>query len=134
MGLNDKIRQPAEVVNSLSESFNELLISGECALNEKRIQEVIEIEKQAAEAYNKAVKEAERIPAQADKDAKALVEKAHAEADTEAGELLAQSHPQEECDRILADMDKQVQNGETLAKRNLDRAVTYVISRVLGQE
>jgi hypothetical protein len=29
IGLNDKIRQPAEVVNSLSESFNELLISGE---------------------------------------------------------------------------------------------------------
>ena len=103
-------------------------------MNEKRIQEVIEIEKQAAEAYNKAVKEAERIPAQAEKEGKANIEKAHTEADAEAGELLAKSHPQEECDRILAEMDKQVQHGETLAKRNLDRAVTYVISRVLGQE
>jgi len=103
-------------------------------LNEKRIQEVIEIEKQASDAYNKAVKDAERIPAQAEKDAKSLLEKARSEGETEAAELLAKSHPKEECDRILADAEKQIQHAETCAKRHHDRAVTYVISRVLGRE
>jgi vacuolar-type H+-ATPase subunit H len=115
-------------------SFNENGFSGENALNEKRIQEVIEIEKQASEAYNKAVKDAERIPSQAEKDARGLVEKARAEAEAEAAELLAKSHPQDECDRILADAEKGIEHGETLAKRHHDRAVTYVISRVLGRE
>jgi len=118
----------------LPASFIELPISGENALNEKRIQEVIEIEKQAADAYNKAVKDAERIPTLAEKDAKGLIEKANAEADAEAQEILAKAHPAEECDRILADTEKGIQHAETCAKRNHDRAVTYVISRVLVRE
>lgn len=103
-------------------------------MNEKRIQEVIEIEKQADEVYLKAVKDAERIPLQAEKEAKALVEKSRAEAEKEAQDLIENSQPKEECDRILADVEKQIQHNETLAKRNFDRAVTYVISRVLGRE
>jgi vacuolar-type H+-ATPase subunit H len=103
-------------------------------LNEKRIQEVIEIEKQADEVYVKAVKEAEHIPQLAEKEAKALVEKSRAEAENEAQQLLANSQPKEECDRILADVEQQIQHSETMAKRNFDRAVTYVISRVLGRE
>jgi vacuolar-type H+-ATPase subunit H len=103
-------------------------------LNEKRIQEVIEIEKQASDAYNKAVKDAEHIPTQAEKDARGLVEKARSEAESEAAELLAKAQPKEESDRILADAEKGIQHAETCAKRHHDRAVTYVISRVLGRE
>jgi vacuolar-type H+-ATPase subunit H len=130
--LNDKINHHAEVEFPGIVQHN--WSSGECALNEKRIQEVIEIEKQAGEAYNKAVKEADHIPAQADKEAKALIEKSRAEADAEAQEILTKSEPKEECDRIMAEAEKQIEHNQTLAKRNHDRAVTYVISRVLGRE
>ena len=44
-------------------------------MNEKRIEEVIAIEKHASEVYNKAVKDADRIPVQAEKEAKSIVEK-----------------------------------------------------------
>jgi vacuolar-type H+-ATPase subunit H len=119
---------------NISASFTEHWSSGENALNEKRIQEVIEIEKQADEVYKKAVNEAARIPQHAEDEAKALVEKARAEAEKEAQEILAKAQPREECDQILADAEKQIHHSETLAKHNLNRAVVYVISRVLGRE
>ncbi len=103
-------------------------------MNEKRIQEVIEIEKKAVEAYNKSVKDAERIPAQAEKDAKTLLEKSRSNAESEAQELLAKSHPTDQCEKILADAESQIKHNENSAKRNFDRAVSYVISRVLGRE
>ncbi len=103
-------------------------------MNEKRIQEVIEIEKQAGEVYRKAVNEAERIPVQAEKEARELVEKSRLEAEEEARQILAKAQPEEECESILASTEKQIHHNETLAKQNFDRAVTYVISRVLGRE
>lgn len=103
-------------------------------MNEKRIEEVIAIEKQAGEAYNKAVKDADRIPLQAEKEAKTLVEKARTEAEAEAQQMLANSQPKDECDNILADAEKQIKHNDAVAKQNFDRAVTYVISRVLGRE
>ena len=103
-------------------------------MNEKKIQAVIEIEQQASEVYNKAVKDADRIPVQAEKDAKSIVEKARAEAEAEAQEMLANCQPKAECDKILADAENQIKHNEATAKHNFDRAVTYVISRVLGRE
>lgn len=103
-------------------------------MNEKRIQEVIEIEKQADEIYNKAVSEAERIPQQAEQEAKTVIEKARLEAGKEAHEILANAEAKDECDRILVEAEKNIKHNQTLAKRNFDRAVTYVISRVLGRE
>jgi len=103
-------------------------------LNEKRIEEVIAIEKHASEVYNKAVKDADRIPVQAEKEAKSIVEKARAEAEAEAQEMLANCQPTTECDKILADAENQIKHNEAAAKHNFDRAVTYVISRVLGRE
>jgi vacuolar-type H+-ATPase subunit H len=103
-------------------------------LNEKRIQEVIAIEKQADEVYAKAVKKAEQVPLQAEKEAKEIIEKTRGDAEKEAQDLIANAHPKEECEHILEDAEKQIHHNETLAKRHLDRAVTYVISRVLGRE
>jgi vacuolar-type H+-ATPase subunit H len=104
------------------------------ALNEKKIQAVIEIEKQASEVYDKAVKDADRIPVQAEKDAQELVEKARTEAEAEAQRLLASAQPKDQCEKILADSEKQIKHNEAVAKQNFERAVTYVISRVLGRE
>lgn len=103
-------------------------------MNENRIQEVIDIEKQADEFYTKAVNEAAKIPQQAEQEAKAFVEKARREAQEEAHKILANAESKEESERILTESDEAIQHSQTLAKRNFDRAVTYVISKVLGRE
>lgn len=103
-------------------------------MNEKRIQEVIEIEKQADDIYIQAVNEAARIPQQAEQEAKELVEKARHEAEKEAHAILASAEAKEECNRILAQVEETNARSQKLAKQNLNRAITYVISRVLGRE
>jgi vacuolar-type H+-ATPase subunit H len=103
-------------------------------LNEKRIQEVIEIEKQADEVYSKALNEAQRIPLQAEKETKDIIEKARLEAEKEAQQILASAEAKDECERILSESSNEIERGQALAKRNFDRAVTYVVSRVVGRE
>lgn len=103
-------------------------------MNEKRIQEVIDIEKQADEIYDKAVSEAQRIPLQAEKEAKEIIEKAKLEAEKEAQQILASAEAKDECNKILSETEKEIEHSQAMAKRNFDRAVTYVISRVVGRE
>jgi len=52
---------------------------GENSLNEKNIQEVLEIEKQADAIHEAALHEAQQIPVQAEQEAQALIEKARAD-------------------------------------------------------
>jgi vacuolar-type H+-ATPase subunit H len=103
-------------------------------LNEKRIQEVIDLEKQADEIYEKAVKEAQQIPLQAENKAKEIIVKSREEAEKEAKEILASAEAKKECDKILSETEAEIERSQALSKRNLDRAVTYVISRVVGRE
>lgn len=103
-------------------------------MNEKRIQEVIDLEKQADEIYDKALKEAQQIPVQAENKAKEIIENARQEAEKEAQQILASAEAKNECDKILAETEAEIERSQALSKRNLDRAVTYVISRVVGRE
>jgi vacuolar-type H+-ATPase subunit H len=102
-------------------------------LNEKRIQDVIEIEKKADEIFNKAVAEADRIPQQAEQEVKALVESARLQAEKDAQTLLANAQTKDETDRILNQADETTRKNETLAKHNFERTTTYIISRVVGR-
>jgi vacuolar-type H+-ATPase subunit H len=103
-------------------------------LNEKRIQEVIAIEKQADEINQKAISEAGSIPLQAKQEAKAIIEKARQDAEKEAQSILVKAEAKDECDRILDEAQNSIAKSQTLAKQNFNRAVTYVISRVLDRE
>ena len=103
-------------------------------MSEKRIQQVLEIEKQAMEIRDAAVKEAEQIPSQAEREAQALVERARKEAEEEARQLIAGAKASEEGGQILAEADEKTRQLETAAKSNLDRAVTAVLNRVIGKE
>ena len=102
-------------------------------MNEKRINEVINIEKQADEIFSKSVAEAERIPQKAEQEAKELIENARVQAQKEAQNILASSQTTDETDRILHEADTTNKRNETLAKHNFERATTYVISRVVGR-
>lgn len=102
-------------------------------MNEKRIQEVVKIEKQADEIFSKAVTEAERIPLLAKQETKSLIENGRSTAEKEAKVLLESSLSDDETIRILSEAESKIDHNTALAKRNFERATTYVISRVVGR-
>jgi hypothetical protein len=102
-------------------------------MNEKHIQKVLEIEKRAREIHEAALKEAQQLPVIAEQEAQALIEKAKAEAQKEARELVSQVKADEESARILSETEEKNKQFDTLATSNLDRAVAYVLERVIGR-
>lgn len=102
-------------------------------MNEKHIQQVLEIEKQAQEIHEAAMKEAQQLPVIAEQEAQALIEKARAEAQQKAREIVSEVKADEENARILSEVEEKNKQFEALAMSNLDRAVTYVLERVIGR-
>ena len=102
-------------------------------MNDKRIQEVIEIEKQADSIRENALKEAQQIPIEAEQEAQALIDKSRAEAEQEAHRLVAEARSEAESQRILSEAEDKIKRTDSLAKSNFDRAVTYVLSRIVGK-
>ena len=103
------------------------------SMNEKHIQQVLEIEKQAQEIHEAAVKEAQQLPVLAEQEAQALIEKAKAEAQQEAREMVSKVQADDESARILSEAEEKSRQLESLAKSNLDKAVAYVLERVAGR-
>jgi F0F1-type ATP synthase membrane subunit b/b' len=103
-------------------------------LNDKRIQQVLDIEQQAQAAYETAVNEAKLIPQQAEQDAQLIIDKARAEAEAEAKQILAKAQAQDESAQIMTDAEDKVRRNEVVAQGNFNRAVADVLSRVVGKE
>ncbi len=103
-------------------------------MNERRIQEVLEIEKQAQEVHDSAVREAEQLPVQADKDARSIVDQAKAQAEDEARAMIAKAQSEDVSARILAETQAEAKRTEAVAMNNFDHAVAYVLDRVVGRE
>lgn len=103
-------------------------------MNEKRIQQVLDIEKQAQNVYDEAVNEAKQIPLQAEQEAQAMIDNARAEAEEEARKIVEQAKSDTETRRILEEAEEKVNKAEQLAKQNLNRAVTEVLSIIAGKE
>ena len=102
-------------------------------MNEKHIQQVLDIEKQAQEIHEAAMKEAQQLPVLAEQEAQALVEKAKAEAQQKAREMVSEVKADEESARISSGAEEKNKQFEALAMSNVDRAVTYVLERVIGR-
>ncbi|KXK10617.1 MAG: hypothetical protein UZ14_CFX002003225 [Chloroflexi bacterium OLB14] len=97
-------------------------------MSEKNIQQVLEIEKQAAAMQEKAKRDAQEIPVKAEQEAQALIEKAKADAQEQARKLVAEaSNP------VEADVVTQNTEFEANAKKNFDKAVAFVLERVIGK-
>ncbi len=107
---------------------------GENGLNEKRIQQVLDIEKQAQAVHEKAVAEAANLPVAAEQEAQTLLEKTRAAAQAEAREMIAKAQAQEEMDQIAAEAQEKLQHIDVTAQSNSARAVHYVLNRVVGRE
>ena len=102
-------------------------------MNEKRIEQVLEIEKQAEDILNAATGEAEQVPARAEQEAQQMVEQARTEAQEEARKMLEKAQAQQETASILSQADEKNREIEKLAMKNLDKAVTFVLERVIGK-
>jgi len=102
--------------------------------NEKFIQKVLEIEKEADKIHDKAVREAEQLPVRADQESQSTIDKARVDAQGEAARLVDQAKVQEQSANILAEAEKNIQQTELLASNNFNRAVAYVVARVIGRE
>ncbi len=103
-------------------------------MNEQRINQVLDIERQAREVYEAAKQKADQIPAQAEKEAKASVEKSRSEAEAEAHEIITQAQSGDDSTRIVSEAEKNSRENEVVATTNFDRAVAYVLNRVIGKE
>jgi len=103
-------------------------------MDEKRIQEVLQIEKQAQAIYEAALREAEQLPVLASQESQSLIEKTRVEAEAEAHRLVANAEAKEECARILADAEEKSNRMKGLAMSHMERAVGYVLDRVAGRD
>ncbi|MBI5962525.1 MAG: hypothetical protein HY863_03545 [Chloroflexi bacterium] len=103
-------------------------------MNENRIQQVLEIEKQAQEVHEAALRDAQQLPILADQESQLILEKARVEAQEESRKLIASAQAKQETDRILSEAEKKNRQLEALAMSNFDRAVNYILDRVVGRE
>jgi V/A-type H+-transporting ATPase subunit G/H len=103
-------------------------------LNEQRIQQVLEIENQAQAIHEAAVHNAEKLQKQAEQEAQTLIEKARSEAQEEAQRIASDPQASDESARILAESEEKSRKLETLAAQHFDRAVDYVLGRLIGKE
>jgi vacuolar-type H+-ATPase subunit H len=120
--------------SSHSDAAGSLKHTKEIGTNEKIIQKVLEIERDADHIHDKAVHEAEQLPVRADQEAQTIIDKARSTAQADANKLVDQAKVAEQGANILAEADKAIQHSENLASGNFDRAVAYVIARVIGRE
>ncbi|MBI5824290.1 MAG: hypothetical protein HZB18_09705 [Chloroflexi bacterium] len=102
-------------------------------MNEKHIQQVLEIEKQAQEIQDKARREAQEIPVKAEQEAQALIAKAKADAHEEARRMIAGAQSNNASDHGAADEASRNSEFEDSARKNLDKAVAIVLEHVIGR-
>ncbi len=103
-------------------------------MNKQRIQQVLEIENQAQAIHETAVHNAEQLQKQAEQEAQALIKKTRAKAQKEAQSLKADIRAKDECEHILTESEDRSHHLETLAAEHFDRAVDYVLDRLIGKE
>ena len=111
----------------------ERLLGEEKRMNERNIQQVLNIEKEAQEIHDAAMNEAQQLPLVTEQEAQASIEKARADAQQKAREMISEVKADEESARILSEVEEKNKQFETLAMSNIDRAVSYVLERVIGR-
>ncbi len=102
-------------------------------MNEKNIRQVLEIEKQAQDLQEKAKRDAQEIPVRAEQEAQALLARARSEAQDEARKIVSAVQSEDRSKEVLSGVDTKNSEFEALAKKNFDKAVAYVLDRVLGK-
>ena len=102
-------------------------------MNEKRIQEVIDIEKQAEAILLAARTEADRLPIQAEADAQQLLKEARAAAERDARQMVEQARADDQTATIVSAAENRMRESELLAANHMEQAIHYVLDRVIGR-
>lgn len=102
-------------------------------MNEKHIQQVLEIEKQAQEIQEKAKQEAQALPAKAQQEAQALIAKAKVDAQEEARRMIEEAKSGDSTADVAEKETSGESEFEVSAKQNFDKAVAFVLERVIGR-
>ena len=102
-------------------------------MNEKRIQEVIDIETEAEAILLSAQTEADRLPVQAEAEAQELLKKARAGAERDARQMLEKVQAEDQAAAIMSATEDKIRESELLAAKHLDQAVAYVLDQVMGK-
>ena len=102
-------------------------------MNDKHIQQVLEIEKQAQEVQEKAKRESQEIPVKAEQDAQVLLAKARSDAQEEARKMIAGVQTDDASGQMTTEFASKNTEIEAKAKANFDKAVAFVLERVIGR-
>jgi vacuolar-type H+-ATPase subunit H len=103
-------------------------------MDDKRIEQVLEIENQAKELHEAAQREADQLRLKAEQDAQALIDKTRSDAEQEARWIVAHVKVEDERDRILSQAEQDAREMEGVAQVHFSRAVTFVLNQVVGME
>jgi vacuolar-type H+-ATPase subunit H len=102
-------------------------------MNDERIKQVLNIEKEAGQIYDQAVQEAEQILLSAGREAEAILEKIRVESQKEAYGLVSDVQTSEESQRILAEAEENRDREIKLSAENFELAVRFVMGRITGE-
>jgi hypothetical protein len=98
-------------------------------MNEKRIQEVIEIEKRAQQLLATASRAAEDLPAKAEIEAREIIEQPELR---KARARSCWNDPARKTSGEIIEVAGQDGEDDRLAEKNMEKAVTYVLQQVIG--
>jgi vacuolar-type H+-ATPase subunit H len=102
-------------------------------MDEKRIQQVLEIEKQAQELRASAERQAQLMPVTAEQEALSLVEKTRNDARAEARQIIDKARSTGESAQVITEAEQKNRQLESIASKNIDRAVSFVMDKILGR-
>ncbi len=102
-------------------------------MNEKRIEQVLEIEREAQGILDAATREAGQLPSKAEQEARDLIEQARRQAHEEARQMVEKAQAQDETTTILSQAEQKNRETEKLASKHMDKAVAFVLDRIIGK-
>ena len=105
-------------------------------MSQEAITRILNVEQNATRMHDDAVQRAAELAAEAEKTASASKQHSLTEAQQQAAKILEASKEKAEVERarIIAQAGADAQRLDTLATKNLQRAVEYVLNRIIGHE
>ena len=102
-------------------------------MNEDSVSTILAVERDAARIHEEAQREATRMLADAEKAAVALRDQLMEQAQKQAADLVAASQAASVAERmrILSEAEAQATEVEAQAAEPIDRAVAYILSRIV---
>jgi len=105
-------------------------------MREETVTHILNIERDALDAYENAQSEAKQLVEEAKKTAEMMRRQALAEANQQAGQIIAEGRKMAELKRadIIAHAGAEAQSLETVGMRHFDEAVHFILDQVVGLE